>query len=247
VFRAEVKGRVLHFDPDGDTGGNEVYKDRETGSRWQQSMSTAMSGPLKGTHLAVYPFLMTTWGEWKKQHPNTLVLKPEPGYLEMMPMMNRILNRGIAGMGPDPKGTLRQDTRLRPREMVLGLEVGKEEIAYPITALREVRVVNDRVGGKPVLIVHQPTADTTTAFEAKWKGKTLRFEAADQEADRILDLQTQSSWNAYGLCVSGPLKGAQLKSLILEPEFWFAWSEFRPETRVYQAGNVPVKGTGSTN
>jgi hypothetical protein len=241
VFRAAAKGRALHFDPDGDVGGNEVFKDRETGSHWQQSVSSATSGPLKGTRLAIYPFLMTTWGEWSKQHPSTLVLKPEPGYAEAMPNMNKFLNRGISGLLPDPKGALSHDDRLHPREMVLGLEVGKAEIAFPLATLRTVRVVNDRIGGKPVLIVHQPSSDTTTAFVAQSNGKTLQFEPADQEADQLTDLETHSTWSAYGLCLSGPLKGSQLKSLILEPEFWFAWSEFHPKTNVYRPADEPSK------
>ena len=32
--------------------------------------------------------------------------------------------------------------------------------------------------------------------------------------------------------MKGPLKGTQLKPLILIPEFWFAWSQFRPGTRL---------------
>jgi hypothetical protein len=29
-----------------------------------------------------------------------------------------------------------------------------------------------------------------------------------------------------------------LKQLILVPEFWFAWSEFQPKTKVYSAGGA---------
>ena len=60
------------FDTVGLVGGNEVFKDRQTGSRWQQSTLEAISGPLKGTHLDIYPFLLTTWSEWRKQNPGTL-------------------------------------------------------------------------------------------------------------------------------------------------------------------------------
>lgn len=236
MFRAEARGRALHFDTDGVVGGNEVFKDRETGSRWQQSVATAISGPLQGTELKIYPFLLTSWGEWKKQHPNTLVLKPLAGYAERMAGMNQYLRAGLSGTGPAPKGAFGHDDRLRPRQTVLGLEVGPEAKAFPLSALRMMRVINDRVGGTPVLIVHQPASDTTTAFEARWSGRALRFTAADQEADRLLDLETHSSWNAYGLCLSGRLKGSQLKRLILEPEFWFAWSEFHPRTNVYSPG-----------
>ena len=102
--------------------------------------------------------------------------------------------------------------------------------------LRTVRVVNENVGGAPILIIHQPSSDTTTAFEARLKEKILRFRAADKEASKLVDLETNSTWNAYGLCMSGPLKGAQLKAVILVPEFWFAWSEFHPKTKVYNPG-----------
>jgi hypothetical protein len=238
VFRAEAKGRALHFDTDGVVGGNEVFKDRETGSHWQQSVARATSGPLKGAELRLYPFLRTKWGEWKKQHPNTLVLKPLPGYADLMPVMNKIIQQGFSGVGPAPDGAFSHDDRLRPRETVVGLEVGEEVTAYSLSVLRKECVVNDKIGDTPVLIVHQPASDTTTAFDAQLKGRVLRFTPADQEADKLFDIETHSLWNAYGLCLSGRLKGSQLKSLILEPEFWFAWSEFHPKTNVYSPGSA---------
>jgi hypothetical protein len=237
VFRAAAQGKALEFDTDGVIGGNEVFKDRETGSHWQQSSLEAISGPLKGTHLTIYPFLLTTWDEWQKQHRNTLVLKPLPGYADRLADMNKIINQGVVGVaGPAPNGAFGHDDRLRPRDTVVGLETGGEVKAYPMSALRNTRVVNDRVGGNPVLIVHQPSSDTTTAFLAKADGRPLKFRASDAEADRLVDLETNSEWTAYGECVAGQLTGTRLKPLILEPEFWFAWSEFHPKTQLYGAG-----------
>jgi hypothetical protein len=234
VFRAAAQGKGLEFDTDGLIGGNEVFKDRETGSRWQQSSLAAISGPLKGTHLTLYPFLLTTWDEWRKQHADTLVLKPLPGYADRLADMNKIINQGITALaGPAPKGAFSRDNRLRPRDTIVGLEAGGEAKAYPMSALRRARVVNDTVGGIPVLIVHQPDSDTTTAFVAQAGGKRLKFQAADPEAHKLLDLQAHSIWTAYGVCVEGPMKGTRLKPLIVEPEFWFAWSEFHPQTLLY--------------
>jgi hypothetical protein len=140
-------------------------------------------------------------------------------------------------VGPQgaPKGALSQDERLPARETVAGLEVGGETVAYPFGQLRIARVVNDRVGNVPVVIIHQPSSDTTTAFEARIKGRVLRFQAANDEASSLVDLDTRSTWNAYGLCLEGPLKGTQLHQLIPVPEFWFAWSQFHPKTRVFTA------------
>jgi hypothetical protein len=98
-----------------------------------------------------------------------------------------------------------------------------------------VRVVNDRVGGLPIVIVHQPSSDTTTAFEARAKDKVLTFQPVNDDASFVIDLETRSTWNAYGLCLEGPMKGTQLRQVILVPQFWFAWSQFRPGTRVFTA------------
>lgn len=234
MFRAAAQGKALVFDTAGVIGGNEVFKDRATGSRWQQSLLEAISGPLKGSHLELYPFLLTNWSEWRKQHPDTLALKPLPGYAERLAQMNAIINQGVVGLaGAAPKGAFSHDPRLHPKDTIVGLETGGEAKAYPMSALRRVHVVNDTLGGTPVLIVHQPSSDTTTAFVAQAGSQRLRFQSADSEADKLIDLETHSTWDAYGLCTAGHLKGTRLKPLILEPEFWFAWSEFHPKTLLY--------------
>ncbi len=234
VFRAEVKGRTLHFQYDRMVGANEVQKDSETGSSWQQATGRAIDGPLKGTRLALYPSVRTTWAAWRKRFPHTVVLKPLPGYAERMPVLSRrIKDVTRAGPAGAPNGALALDQRLPARETVAGLEVNGETVAYPFSALRKTRVVNDRVGGVPVLIVHQPSSDTTTAFEARARGRVLTFQAANDDASSVIDLETRSTWDAYGLCIEGPLKGTQLKQLMLVPQFWFAWSQFRPATRVF--------------
>jgi hypothetical protein len=241
VFRAEAKGRPLVLDNAGVVAGNEVFKDRGTGSRWQQSSLEAISGPLQGTHLQLYPFLLTSWQEWRRLHPDTLVLKPLPGYADRIAEKNRMIREGLSGEGRAPDDVTYHDTRLKPKTMVLGLDVEGSSKAFPLDALRLSRVVNDVLGGKPVLIVHQPTSDTTTAFVARAAGKTLTFEAADAEASGLVDHETGSHWTAYGACVSGPLKGSTLESLVLEPEYWFAWSEFHRRTAIYMPPRLGVK------
>jgi uncharacterized protein DUF3179 len=216
-------------------GGNEVLKDRETGSRWQQATVGAISGPLQGQHLELYPSHFTTWGEWRRRHPDTLVLKPLPGYAERIPAMNEMLRRGLSGEGAAPDGVLRHDGRLPPRTMILGLNVHQASKAFPLPVLRQMRVINDRLGGEPILIVHQPGSDTTTAFLSRIKRKRLTFSATDELATALTDSETHSRWDAYGRCTAGRLRGSQLEELILEPEFWFAWSEFNPNTDIYTA------------
>jgi hypothetical protein len=235
VFRAEIKGLRLEFDNAGVVGGNEVFKDRETGTRWQQSSLEAISGPLQGEHLELFPFLLTNWAEWRRLHQKTLVLKPLPGYADRIAAKNEQIRQGLSGEGDAPDGVFRRDNRLRPRTMILGLDVEGAHRAYTLAVLRTSQVINDTLGSQPVVIVHQPGSDTTTAFRARLNGKALTFAAANAGATELTDAQTHSRWTAYGHCSSGALKGSDLEALILEPEYWFAWSEFHPDTTIYSA------------
>ena len=233
MFRAEAKGKSLVLDNAGVVAGNEVFKDRETGSRWQQSSLEAISGPLQGAHLQLYPFLLTSWNEWRRLHPDTLVLKPLPGYAERIATKNEQIKQGLSGLGSAPADVTYHDDRLRPKTMVLGLDVNGASRAYPLESLRSTRIVNDTLGGKPVIIVHQPRSDTTTAFVARVGKQTLTIASANSDATELTDRETGSKWNSYGECVAGRLKGSTLEALILEPEYWFAWSEFHRETKIY--------------
>src|SRR6185369_13378180 len=148
VFRAELKDRRLHFEYDSMVNANEVHRDVETGSRWQQSTGEAISGPLTGSRLTLYPFVLTTWKAWRARYPNTTVLQPQPGYAERIPILRPRQKQALtSGEGDAPVGSFNKDDRLRPREMIAGLAVGDETMAFPLSALRVARVANERVGG----------------------------------------------------------------------------------------------------
>jgi len=66
----------------------------------------AVSGPLKGTHLTPYPFLLTTLDEWHKQHPDTLVLKPLPGYADRLAAINKVINQRLPEPDRHPRAPL---------------------------------------------------------------------------------------------------------------------------------------------
>jgi hypothetical protein len=124
---------------------------------------------MKGEHLKLRDFLLTRWGEWHKLHPDTLVLRPLPGYAERIPEVKQRVEKGLLQCGNAPQGVLRTDSRLPPKTMILGLDVEGHGKAFPLNTLRKTRVVNDTLGESPILIVHQRGSDTTTAFSARLK------------------------------------------------------------------------------
>lgn len=67
-------------DPDAGVrnGGNLVLYDAATGSYWSQLLARAVCGPRTGDELEIVPSRVATWGEWREEHPGTVVLLSPP-------------------------------------------------------------------------------------------------------------------------------------------------------------------------
>jgi len=48
------------------------------------------------------------------------------------------------------------------------------------------------------------------------------------------DEEPGSLWSIDGRAVDGPLKGSRLEPIVHGDYFWFAWSVFRPDTRIWE-------------
>src|ERR1700730_5706955 len=181
------------------------------------------------------PFLFTTWAEWRAQHPQTLVLIPEPAYAEQYAGMAKRIGTMPYGSNTTPgRELVRQaDRRLPNYEQVIGIKSGEAHKAYPVSVLGKQPVINDKVGGTPVVVAYVPSTDTTTAFSRTVNGRTLTFRSA--HSGTMMDDETGSTWTTYGECTAGKLKGQKLTQLVPEPGLWFAWSEFHPDTEVYSS------------
>ncbi len=234
MFRADVADEPLTFDMTGLIGMNFVMTDRETGSRWQQATGAAFEGPLKGKRMLLYPFLLTTWKEWKRQHPDTLALVPEPQLIQAYQRRTQMFRRRRQSGGPTLR-VIHEDARLPPREQVMGLEVGEAHKAYPLKQLEQMRVINDQVGTEPVLVVYEASHETITAFSRRLGRQVLTFRARGGSPIELVDTETGSVWDAYGKALEGELRGQELEPLIPLPSFWFSWAEFFPETEIYSA------------
>lgn len=230
VFKPEVDGRLLKFDPVGLRGGNMVLKDRETGTGWQQATGQAIAGPLKGKSLPLLPFEITSWARWKALHSGTVAMQPDQNELDCFKTVEQHLGNPFSIMAPEP-AALRQDPRLPPHEMILGLATGSAWRAYPLELVQAARIIDDHVGKTPVLILYDLPTDTITAFSRLLSGRTLHFRVGPHGVAE--DSLTGSIWNSEGHCIRGELKGQSLRMLTVFPACWFAWAEFYPQTTVF--------------
>ncbi|MBL8096115.1 MAG: DUF3179 domain-containing protein, partial [Anaerolineales bacterium] len=128
------------------------------------------------------------------------------------------------------------DAWLEPQEPVVLVTIGGEARAYPIQILIWHELVNDTVGGTPVVVSFCPLCNTAIVFERTFAGQPLTFGTTGRLRFSNLimyDRQTETWWQqATGEAIAGEHTGGQLTFV---PATIVAWADFRaahPEGRV---------------
>ncbi len=125
---------------------------------------------------------------------------------------------------------------LRDDHLIIGYESGVETFAYPINILNVHEIVNDTIGGVPVLITYCPLCFSGVVFSREVGGATLTFgnTSALYQSDLVMyDHQTGSYWfQVSGEAVVGTLTGSRLKPLPSATMPWGDWKALYPDTRL---------------
>ncbi len=209
--------------------------DQRTESYWSQILATAIRGPQTGDTLDLLPSTLTTWGQWREAHPETVVLRPPPEsgtiddsgpqfYSDDFDAGYR--NASVIGVGENDF----QSDRLPAKSVVLGVEHGDRARAYPRSVVRNAGVIHDSLGSLPLVVTHDE--DTLVAYDRRVDGTTLTFERA---ADGTLR-GGGSRWRILtGEAIDGTYEGTSLESVHdVSQLLWFAWVQHHPETTLYE-------------
>ncbi len=252
-----AKGRELHFYLAGINNQNFLMRDRETGSWWQQVTGRAISGPLAGTTLELESSDQLTFGLWKSESPQGLVLAPVPGHEKdydegwekevakyPVPLTfpgQALSSEALSGQGLSGQASLSQ--ALSGRDVVLGISLRGQARAFPLARVRGTNPIEDRVGGIPVVLVTGPDGESIRVFRSQVNSVDVELyrDAGDQNEKR-LDAETQpwrlidsqgSTWNFAGCATSGPAQGQCLEKINYLKEYWFDWKNYNPQSTVY--------------
>jgi len=136
AFDATIEGERKTFGVSGLLYNSDVLLyDRQTESLWSQIMNEAVTGPMKGKELEKVITANTTWANWKKDHPESLVLSEDTGFRRDY---SRDPYPGYAQSAKLFFQVEEEDDRYHPKETVLGLEVNGNYKAYPFSELSKV-------------------------------------------------------------------------------------------------------------
>lgn len=131
-------------------------------------------------------------------------------------------------------------------ERVIGVHMGDEFRAYPVKFLNFHEVVNDTLGGKPVLVSWCPFADAASAMVRNPVGEgkdPLVFGVSGlmlQGSTVLYDFQTESLWwPVRHECIAGKLLNTPQTAVRTVVTTWKTWKTRHPETAAL-AGTDPA-------
>lgn len=135
------------------------------------------------------------------------------------------------------------DEWLKDREPVVFVQVGDDARAYPIQILIWHEIVNDTVGGEPLMISFCPLCNTAIAFKRTFDGQVFDFGTTGRlrYSNLIMyDRQTETWWQqATGDAIAGEHTGAQLEFF---PASMISWADFK---ELHPDGKVLSRDTGN--
>ena len=245
VFDSRLNETVLSFGVSGNLRNSDlIMYDRETHTWWQQFTGEGIVGTFAGERLDILPAAIVSFADFRAANPEGAVLSRDTGF-------SRAYGQNpYAGYdrADRPPFLFSGDTddRLLPKDRVVAITIDDVDAAFPLTILKEEKVINYDVNGQDLVVFFK--SGTTSAldkssiklsrdvgatgvFDPNLDGQKLTFRAG---GDNIMDNETGSVWNILGQAIEGPLAGKELTRIVHADHFWFAWGAFKPDTLIYK-------------
>ena len=220
---------------------NKLMMDRGTRTLWSQLTGRAVLGALAAEErvLPLLPAVVTSWQAWHARHPETTVLSLATGhehpYLPGLPYGSYF--QSPSKMFP----ALERRRELATKERVYGLVQRGAAKAWPLAELVEQRVINDELGGEPVVLVagegrvQVGSRNPSAGFLRYEAGGAVRaylrgdVEFALGPDDATLRDEEGGVWRIEEEALVGP-SGERKPRIAGTLAYWFAWQAFHPKT-----------------
>jgi Protein of unknown function (DUF3179) len=245
VWKRTAKGLTLSFHLAGINNQNFLMRDEQTGTFWQQISGRAISGPLAGLQLEPVYSDELTFALWRHEAPKGTILKPLPKYSGDYEAKDWDIRMAKARTVLDFP-----NSGLKSRDLVWGVDAFGASRAYPVARILSTKLIQDRLGGEPILLVLGPDEKSIRVFQARLHGQEVApdyyrntdafakngnvFSAAAVKAPLFMDSETGSAWNFSGCAVSGKRTGSCLTAIYALKDYWFDWRNYHPATTIFR-------------
>ena len=208
---------------------NKLMYDQATQSLWSTMRGTPVVGPLVGKSIVLDrgSVVTTTWGEWRRRHPDTKVLSLDTGH-------SRDYGEGAAYREYFATDDLMfqvpaVDMRLKNKDEVFTVLLG----AHPD---RPLAISADFLAANPVH--HDAIEDTAIVVLTDPSGANRAYASEDvtfasYDGDRSAEDGTGATWTLEEHALTAG-DGRVLHRIPAQRAFWFGWYAAFPHTRLVQ-------------
>jgi hypothetical protein len=123
---------------------------------------------------------------------------------------------------------------------VVGIAEGSAARAYPLAILVLHELVNDRLGGRPLLVSYCPLCGSALVFDRRVDGGERRFGVSGllYRSDLLMfDRESDSLWSQISAhAITGPARSRRLAIVPSRLLPWGDWKRAHPETTVLSRG-----------
>ena len=208
---------------------NKLMYDQATQSLWSTMRGTPVVGPLagKGIVLDRGSVVTSTWGEWRRRHPDTKVLSLETGH-------TRNYEEGAAYRDYFATDDLMfqvpaLDTRLKNKDEVFTLLLAAHPdrpLALSADFLAANPVHHDAIEGTALVVLTDPSGGNRA-----YASEDVTFTAYD--GDRSAQDSSGATWTMDEHALTAG-DGRVLHRIPAQRAFWFGWYAAFPHTRLVQ-------------
>jgi len=206
---------------------NKMMYDKKTQSLWSTTWGRPTVGPLvgQGIELERSYVVTSTWGEWKRRHPDTSVLSLNTGH-------SRDYDEGVAYRQYFASDALMFsvpsiDDRLANKAEILALQFpdsSEDRLAVSAEYLAGNPVYSDSLGTKKFVIFTDPTGANRV-----YESEGINFVSYD--GDRTVVDNDGNKWRLTESHITRD-DGTKHARLPAHRAFWFGWQAVHPDTRL---------------
>ena len=208
---------------------NKLMYDQATQSLWSTMRGAPVVGPLAGMGIVLErgAVVTTTWSEWRRRHPETLVLSLDTGhrrdYAEGAAYRDYFATDDLMFPVPVP------DTRLKNKDEVFTVLLARHPtapLAISAEFLAATPIHHDAIEGTSLVVLTDPSG-ANRAFASE----DVTFTRYD--GDRSVEDSSGMIWTMDEHSMTAE-DGRVLSRIPAQRAFWFGWHAAFPNTRLVQ-------------
>ncbi|MHA2105087.1 MAG: DUF3179 domain-containing protein [Candidatus Hodarchaeales archaeon] len=204
---------------------NLVMYDRDSDSRWPQILGQSIDVNNVVIELEKVQLFWTTWAQWYKAHPDTLVLSEETGHFRSYgsdPYGDYLSNSSYYTSGSPWFPVMTNNNNLSDKTVVYGVSIAGSNLAIEKDLLRSNKVLNLNLSDQRIVAFYDNQLDVARIYKSTIDDQDYAFKFED---GKFIDLNTDTEWTIEGKSSIG-----SLEPIVYFDVMWFAWFSFHPDT-----------------